>query len=217
MGRANRSDGDVTKIKILEAAGELIAEKGFAKSSNKEIAQKAEVDLATINYHFGGRDGLHRAVISVAHKYYLDANELAKLAENDMPAEDKLNLFFTTILSKLSGKKNWYAQVFAQELLSPSLQLADFIQTEGFEKFHLIRKIVSQVAGIDENSPKILPCMVSIVTPCMMLVVAGQRLPHPNMFSPIMSMDSTALAEHFTKFCMAGLKATAMRNSHGSN
>ncbi|EEH69933.1 transcriptional regulator, TetR family, partial [Acinetobacter sp. ATCC 27244] len=57
MSRARRSDGDITKSKILEAAGQLIAQNGFAKTSNKQIAKTAEVDLAAINYHFDGRDG----------------------------------------------------------------------------------------------------------------------------------------------------------------
>lgn len=58
MSRNRRSDGDATKAKILDAAGNLIAQHGFAQTSNKAIAQAAEVDLAAINYHFNGRDGL---------------------------------------------------------------------------------------------------------------------------------------------------------------
>ena len=58
MSRAGRSDGDLTKSKILDAAGRLIAQDGFAKTTSKAIAKLAEVDLAAINYHFDGRDGL---------------------------------------------------------------------------------------------------------------------------------------------------------------
>ena len=177
MSRASRSDGDLTKSKVIEAAGVLIAEKGFAKASNKEIAKKAEVDLATINYHFGGRDGLHREVISVAHKYYMDANELIELANSSLPPEEKLRSFFITLMKKLNEKGNWHATVFAQELLAPTFHLTDFIQTEGLIKFMAIRKIVSEVSGLDEDSPALLPCIVSVVAPCMMLVVAGNRLP----------------------------------------
>lgn len=72
MSRARRSDGDLTKSKILEAAGRLIAQLGWAKTSNKEIVKLAEVDLAAINYHFGGRDGLYQAVLSEAHAHYLN-------------------------------------------------------------------------------------------------------------------------------------------------
>ena len=64
MSRAGRSDGDLTKSKILDAAGRLIAQDGFAKTTSKAIAKLAEVDLAAINYHFDGRDGLYRAVLA---------------------------------------------------------------------------------------------------------------------------------------------------------
>jgi AcrR family transcriptional regulator len=55
MSRNRRSDGDITKARILDAAGNLIAQHGFAQTSNKAIAQAANVDLAAINYHFKGR------------------------------------------------------------------------------------------------------------------------------------------------------------------
>ncbi len=103
MSRARRSDGNITRESILEAAGELIAEKGFAQTTNKEIAKKASVDLAAINYHFGGRDGLYLAVLTHAHHHYLDGEQLARLAASELPAEDKLGIFLETFLSKLSN------------------------------------------------------------------------------------------------------------------
>ena len=41
MSRAGRSDGDLTKSKILDAAGRLIAQDGFAKTTSKAIAKLA--------------------------------------------------------------------------------------------------------------------------------------------------------------------------------
>ena len=39
-----------------------MAEKGFAAVTSKEICESAGVNNAAVNYHFGSRDGLHRAV-----------------------------------------------------------------------------------------------------------------------------------------------------------
>ena len=58
--RGLRSDGEATKTRILEAAGELFAATGYAETSNKDIAARAQVDLASINYHFGNRIDLYR-------------------------------------------------------------------------------------------------------------------------------------------------------------
>jgi AcrR family transcriptional regulator len=52
-----------TKLKILDAAEELFAESGFAETSLRQITQKAEVNLASVNYHFGSKKELIRAVL----------------------------------------------------------------------------------------------------------------------------------------------------------
>ncbi|HBT4825064.1 TPA: CerR family C-terminal domain-containing protein [Klebsiella quasipneumoniae subsp. similipneumoniae] len=211
MGRARRSDGDATRESILEAAGELIAEKGFAHTTNKEIAQKAGVDLAAINYHFGGRDGLYLAVLTLAHHHYLDGAQLAELAASDMPSEEKLGVFLETFLTKLNNPDDWHGRVFARELLAPSVQLGDFVNTEGAKKIQSVRRIVGEAAGLSEDDPRLLPCMLSVVAPCMMLMVAGNRMPGP--VQEIVAMQSKVLTTHFKLFSLAGLKAIREQDS----
>ena len=117
MSRTRRSDGDVTKSKILEAAGNLIAQNGFAQTTNKAIAQIAEVDLAAINYHFEGRDGLYKAVLAEAHTHYINEQQLFELVQSSIPPIKKLEIFFETLISKLVEKDIWHSKVFIRERL----------------------------------------------------------------------------------------------------
>lgn len=178
MSRSRRSDGDLTKTKIIEAAGPLIAQYGFAKTANKTIAKVANVDLAAINYHFDGRDGLYQAVLMEAHAHYLDEQYLLELVESTYSPEEKLSLLLETLLHKLTEKDVWHGKVFIRELFSPSEHLLSFIELTGMRKFFLIRKLISQVANLDENDPAVLPCILSVMTPCMMLIIAGLMLKH---------------------------------------
>jgi AcrR family transcriptional regulator len=57
-----RSDGEQARLRLLDAALQLFAEKGFAKTSTREIAQAAQVNIASIRYYFGDKAGLYRAV-----------------------------------------------------------------------------------------------------------------------------------------------------------
>ncbi len=52
-----------TKVKILLIAEELFAELGFDATSTRLIAKKAEVNIAMLNYYFGGKEGLYMAII----------------------------------------------------------------------------------------------------------------------------------------------------------
>ena len=52
-----------TKDRILDAAEQLLAEHGFAGASVRAIASSANVNLASINYHFGSKEALVQAVL----------------------------------------------------------------------------------------------------------------------------------------------------------
>jgi len=59
--RAARSDGVEARHRLLYAALRLFAEKGFAKTSTREIAQAAGTNVAAIRYYFGDKAGLYAA------------------------------------------------------------------------------------------------------------------------------------------------------------
>jgi len=53
-----------TKTKILNAAEQLFAERGYADTSLRLITSQAEVNLASVNYHFGSKKELIQAVLA---------------------------------------------------------------------------------------------------------------------------------------------------------
>ena len=60
--RRNRS-GRITRTKILDAAEQVFAEKGIHGASLREIMIGAEVNIAAVNYYFGDKSDLLRAVV----------------------------------------------------------------------------------------------------------------------------------------------------------
>ncbi|HEX6703928.1 MAG TPA: CerR family C-terminal domain-containing protein [Albitalea sp.] len=60
--RAPRSDGEQSRHRLLLAGLRLFAQQGFAKTSTREIAEAANVNIASISYYFGDKAGLYRAV-----------------------------------------------------------------------------------------------------------------------------------------------------------
>jgi TetR/AcrR family transcriptional regulator, regulator of cefoperazone and chloramphenicol sensitivity len=55
--------GEETRERILRAALELFAANGFEGASTRTIAEKAQVNLPAIQYYFGSKEGLYRAVV----------------------------------------------------------------------------------------------------------------------------------------------------------
>jgi TetR/AcrR family transcriptional regulator, regulator of cefoperazone and chloramphenicol sensitivity len=55
--------GEETRGRILVAALELFAENGFDGASTRAIAERASVNLPAIQYYFGSKEGLYRAIV----------------------------------------------------------------------------------------------------------------------------------------------------------
>ena len=53
-----------TPARILDAAEEVFAERGFAAASTREIARRARVPFGALHYHWGSKEQLHQAVMA---------------------------------------------------------------------------------------------------------------------------------------------------------
>ena len=60
------STSERTRQALIEAAGQLLAERGVTQVSTRAIAERAGENLGTIHYHFGGKEGLLTEVLRFA-------------------------------------------------------------------------------------------------------------------------------------------------------
>ncbi|MEL7291801.1 MAG: TetR/AcrR family transcriptional regulator [Pseudomonadota bacterium] len=71
-----------TKEKILDVAEALFAEHGFKDTSLRTITSKAGVNLASVNYHFGDKKTLVRAVLNRYLEAFMPAVQDALITLN---------------------------------------------------------------------------------------------------------------------------------------
>lgn len=74
-----------TDQRILEAAAELFAARGFEHTSVRDITSRAGVNLAAVNYHFGSRDALIQAV---AERYLTPLSQELERQLDDLLGEE---------------------------------------------------------------------------------------------------------------------------------
>ena len=76
-----------TKARILAAAEEVFATKGFAGASTREIAAKANVNISSLHYHWESKETLYFAVFENIFDRILDLVRRAIPADIGQPAK----------------------------------------------------------------------------------------------------------------------------------
>jgi len=147
-----------TKTKILDAAEQLFAEHGFNGTSLREITSQAEVNLAAVNYHFGSKKELIKAVMS----RYL--NELSPKLSSALTALSKketaptLVEVFTAFVEPLTS-----LNTFKENGTSNFLQLLGrgYTDSQGFLRWFLTTQypevISSFVEAVQKAYPELTP------------------------------------------------------------
>lgn len=97
--RKQRSDGTEARLLLLHAALRLFSEKGFAKTSTREIALAAGANLAAISYYFGDKAGLYRAAFTEPMGCAQD--HLTTLDQPDLSLRQSLHGFMASFLAPM--------------------------------------------------------------------------------------------------------------------
>src|SRR6218665_111665 len=103
------------KLRLVEAAEKLFAEKGFEAVSVRDITKEAGANVAAVNYHFGSREGLVVAVIS---RYLIPVSQerLASLerAERNGGGVEEILAAFVRPTVELVGKSELTEKLYGQ-------------------------------------------------------------------------------------------------------
>ena len=107
-----------TKNRILDAAEVLFAERGFADTSLRLITSEADVNLASVNYHFGSKKELIQAVLDRYLSLFMPALDarLRVLMEQEQLTLLQLFESFVEPLMKLSAVRSNGPAIFMQLL-----------------------------------------------------------------------------------------------------
>lgn len=144
---------DRTRERLLDAAGEVFAERGYRRATVREICRRAGVNTASVNYHFRSKEELYADVLEFAHR-----QAVRKYPDADAPgkggtAETRLLRFVTALLLRIldEGRPAWFGKLMAREIVEPTGAL-DRVIDRAIRPLHeslgaLVRGILGRRAG----------------------------------------------------------------------
>lgn len=216
--RRGRPPGSVdAQTRILDAAERLFNERGFAATSVRAITQEAGVPLASVNYHFGSKQGLMAAVYERAlggdgtqRVNYLD--KLERAAGGKPLAVPTLVEAYIASALRLTRKEGISGAVFQQLIgrafYEPGSQAEDFFPNEYAEAVDRYRQAFMRALPHLSQDEVVwrMYCFVGIVA----YVIAGKDIMRMTVQYGLKEAgDPEAVLRRLAPFIAAGFEAPA--------
>lgn len=208
--RATSKRALVTAAKLLDAAEQLFAERGYDGASVRDIASAAGAQIASVSFHHGGKEALFERVIerraSELGELRVVALANARANENELTLEAVLSAFIRPYLEKAANDAQWlsYARLVAMVSADRRWQ-------------HISKRLFDPTAGIfiDEigalfpqaNRGAIAVTFVFSVSAMLSVSTSRWRIEELADGAPDEFLEIDALADPLIRYCASGIRA----------
>ena len=205
-GREQHLD-TTTQGRILEAAGEQFAGRGFRGATVRMICERAGVNISAIKYHFGGKEELYSEVLRFWHEYAIKKYPPLFGVGEDVTSDEKLRAFIRSLLFRLldKGKPAWFGKLMAREMAEPTRAFDRMVQDVMRPLNKLLASIVQKIVGDSVSETEILRCCTSIIGQCVYYYNSRYmtQLFRQDVSSP---EEIERIADHIMHFSLKGLE-----------
>jgi AcrR family transcriptional regulator len=197
---------------LLEAAGRVFAEKGFERSTAKEICELAGTNTAAVNYYFGGIEALYAAVLEEARNRIFSVRAIEMAVEGKTDPKAKLEAVLNIVVEALLGpaSSSWVLQIIGRDIVTPSPTTDAAKERLILPRSRVLRQFVGEVMNLPEDHPAVARGCISLMAPICTLILADRRIMKRAL--PGLGLgaeDAPALARHLTLYALAGLESAA--------
>lgn len=200
MDEPRHVNGPVTREKLIEAAGEIFAEKGLHGASIRDITQRAGANIASVNYHFHDKFELYTLVLRQAHQHIAAAmNQPLSAATPEGRIRQLLSAMLTSALDP--ARPSWHRVLLGRELFQPTPALDllnDFVRPPSQRLCEAMREIRP-----DLSEQQLMLAASSVVAQCLFHVHHGHIT--RRMFPAVPTPAPQTLVEHVVEFSLAAL------------
>ena len=119
---------------LLQAARALLAQRGLPRVTVREVARRAGVQPALVNYYFGGKAGLLRAVVDRVAAGVRD--RVRQAASEEGSAEDRLRALITAGVEAMAADPHAPRLLVEQVLFADDAVIDEFV--DAFARANLV-------------------------------------------------------------------------------
>lgn len=207
-------DDQETKQRLLEAAAQLFAERGYQHVSIRDICAAANANVAAVNYYFHDKWALYEELIRMVIAGAKRMQQAAHESPPGTPAEERLWIYVHTLLqhglAPIEEKYRWAGKLMGREMTDPTPGLDLFVDEVIRPNAQWLGELISELMGLPPTDPRVGACMGSVQTqiyglfgPVLKRIIPGLQ------FTPEVIKG---FADHITGFSLAGIRAVAQKS-----
>jgi AcrR family transcriptional regulator len=196
-----------TRRRLLESAGEVFAEHGFHNATIRQICDRAEANVAAVNYHFRDKAELYEAVLRYSHCAAEAAYATSKLA-SDAPAEERLAGYVRSMMSRIldEGRPAWHGKLMSREMTEPTAGLDGLVRDVFLARFRELNEIVRDLLGPAAAQDDVEKCSNSVIAQVVFYQHCKPLLVRMEAALRYDKAGIEALVEHATRFSLCAMQ-----------
>jgi AcrR family transcriptional regulator len=210
MKKTQRKDARQTRERLLAAAAEVFARKGFWETTHAEICEKAEANIAAVNYHFGSKENLYVEAWKHAFEKSVQAHPPDGGVSPDAPVQERLHGHILALMHRTADPDNCEIEIMHKEMANPTGLLGEAMRRVIEPMRQTTVSIVRELLGDGVGEQQVQFCEMSLISQCFgpMLHIRRDKKspgpPHPG--GPPVSFTVEELADHIMQFSLAGIR-----------
>ena len=208
--KRQRKDASETRLRLLTAAIEVFAEKGFWEATHVEICERAKVNTAAVNYHFGSKENLYVEAWKHAFERSMEVYPPDGGVAPDAPVEQRLQGRILAMMNRIADPANHEIEIIHKEMANPTGLLTDTIRQTIDQMRQASLTIIRELLGAEADEEQVNYCDMSIMGQCFgpMLRLRRARIaPEEATPGPLpLNIDVEAFADHVLRFSLTGIR-----------
>jgi AcrR family transcriptional regulator len=120
MKKKQRKDAQETRQRLLAAAAEVFAQRGYWEATHVEICQKAKANTAAVNYHFGSKENLYVESWKYAFEKSVEAHPPEGGIAPEAPVEERLRGRILAFMQRIADPDNYEVEILHKEMANPT-------------------------------------------------------------------------------------------------
>ncbi|HYK75561.1 MAG TPA: TetR family transcriptional regulator [Daejeonella sp.] len=145
---------------LLDVAERLFSELGYDGTSTRLIAREADVNMAMLNYYFGSKDGLYKAVLT--RRLGSFRQNLASLNEESISSWEKIDRCVEMYVERVMGNNSFHRLIHREMSLQQRSETSDFIADTLLKNVGEVKRIIEE--GIQNGSFRKVDVEMTVAT-----------------------------------------------------